>query len=200
MAKRKKEKPISKPGKTDSIGGIKLLDSSTAQGAFYVGFILIFVGFIVAQLGVPYAVTYVLYIIGTICAIFSVISVDNPMRFVYLYSLLTIYMLLNRGASTDLKSHPVWFFRGSSFVLFILFLAIDTKQVRAALRQVNWKHPLFWLVIILIVSGNIITNKPIATFATTLNILAYSTLAFLLFTYIRIERELRSLLEIIVSI
>ena len=123
MAKRKKEKPISKPGKTDSIGGIKLLDPSTAQGAFYVGFILIFVGFIVAQLGLPYAVTYVLYIIGTICAIFSVISVDNPMRFVYLYSLLTIYMLLNQGASTDLRSFPVWFFRASSFALFILFLA-----------------------------------------------------------------------------
>jgi len=200
MAKRKKGKPISKPGKTDSIGGIKLLDSSTAQGAFFVGFVLIFIGFIVAQLGLPYAVAYVLYIIGTICAIFSVISVGNPMRFVYLYSLLTIYMLLNQGASTDLRSFPVWFFRASSFALFVLFLAVDTKQVKAALMQVNWKHPLLWLVVALIVSGNIITNKPIATFAATLTILSYSTLAFLLFTYIRTERELRSLLEIVVSI
>jgi len=124
----------------------------------------------------------------------------NSGRFILLYCLLSIYMLLNQGASTDLKIYPVWFFRAFTFIIFLLFCAIDGKRVRSALSEVNWKHPLFWLTIALLISSNIISIKPFATFSTSVNYIAYATLAFLIFCYIRDERDLRVLIEIVVSI
>ena len=124
----------------------------------------------------------------------------NSGRFILLYSLLSIYMLLNQGASTDLKIYPVWFFRAFTFIIFLLFCAIDGKRMRTALYEVNWKHPLFWLTIALLISSNIISIKPFATFSMSLTYIAYATIAFLIFCYIRDERDLRVLVEIVVSI
>jgi len=110
-----------------------LEDSNSAQIAFYLALILIFVGYAVFQIWAIPIVSYIFYGLGIICVLFAISSVDNPRRFIYLYCLLSIYMLLNQGASTDLKIYPVWFFRAFSFIIFLLFCAIDGKRMRAML-------------------------------------------------------------------
>ncbi len=118
------------------------------------------------------------------------------MWFIIYFAVVLAYLLLNQGGSIDLDRAPQWAFRAFAFGGLAIFSILGAKRIQSRFAGINLRGILPISLILLLISSNIVSIRPVETVEETMNILAYASLAFLCYVYIDSLKRLRQFIEV----